>query len=108
TRYLVLGKVPEGVLRTKQADGWQAMVKEANTLGIETLSLYQFLDQMGYRSDTRAVQLGSTSTAKDFPARQFNEAPSSGISTMPSKFRPRTPPTSDATTKPMPQPATGK
>jgi hypothetical protein len=91
TRYLVLGRLPEGVLRVKHLDGWQAMNKEAVTLGVETITLDQFLDQMGYRSDSRAVQLGSTATARDFPARAYNESTTQGEDAMPARFRPRNP-----------------
>lgn len=92
TRYLVVGKIPEGVFRTKQMEGWQAMVKESATLGIETLTLDQFLDQMGYRPDARAVRLGAGATARDFPAKPLGES-MSGTSAAPPLFRPRVPPT---------------
>jgi hypothetical protein len=44
--------------------------EEAPSLGIPTITLDQFLDQMGYRPDARAVRLGAGSTARDFPALQ--------------------------------------
>jgi hypothetical protein len=104
TRYLVLGRVPQSVLQTKQAEGWQTMTKEANALGIETITLEQFLDQMGYRADSRAVQLGATATARDFPAQQYSEQATGSPSRMPSRFRARQP----EATEPPPTPATPK
>jgi hypothetical protein len=94
TRYLVLGKLPEGVLRQKNLEGWTVMNKEAVTLGVETITLDQFLDQMGYRPDSRAVQLGATATARQFPARSSAESAAAGAEAMPSRFRPRNPPSS--------------
>jgi hypothetical protein len=91
TRYLVLGNVPQGALRTKHTDGWSAMNKEAVSLGVETITLDQFLDQMGYRPDNRAVQLGSEATARDFPARSYLESTTEGDRAMPARFRPRSP-----------------
>jgi hypothetical protein len=91
TRYLVLGDVPQGALRIKQSDGWSAMNKEAVSLGVETITLDQFLDQMGFRPDNRAVPLGAAATARDFPARSYNESTAQGDRAVPARFRPRSP-----------------
>jgi hypothetical protein len=98
TRYLVVGKIPEGAFRMKQMEGWQAMTKDAATLGVETLTLDQFLDQMGYRPDARAVRLGAGASARDFPVRPAEES-MSGTSVVPPAFRPRVAPPA-ATTVP--------
>lgn len=89
TRYLIVGKVPEGVLWTQHLDGWQAMNKDAVSLGVQIVTLDQFLDQMGYESDSRTVQLGAGASARDFPPQQYGESAASGTSGMPQRFRPR-------------------
>jgi len=106
TRYLVLGDLPSGASRIKHNDGWQAMNKEAASLGVETITLDQFLDQMGYRPDTRAVQLGSTANARDFPAQANTEATTQGERAMPSRFRPRSPVSPPSATTPPPPAST--
>jgi hypothetical protein len=100
TRYLVLGKVPEGIARTKHSEGFNNMIKEAMTMGIETIPLDQFLDQMGYRPDARAVRLGAGASARDFPARSASEARASSTSVVPPQFRPRVPPAAESTSTP--------
>jgi hypothetical protein len=105
TRFLVLGRVPEGPLRTKHLEGWQAMHKEAASLGVEAITLDQFLDKMGYRPESRAVQLGSAGTARDFPARSASDAASQGVGGVPPRFRARTPMTSTPTSQ-APSPMT--
>jgi hypothetical protein len=101
TRYLVLGRAPASVLQSKQAEGWQAMTREATALGIETITLDQFLDQMGYRAESRAVQLGDAARARDFPAQQYTDAATAGAQRTPARFRQREP----ETTEPAPPPA---
>jgi hypothetical protein len=107
TRYLVLGDVPQGALRTNHADGWGNMNKEAVSLGVETITLDQFLDQMGFRPDNRSVQLGTAATAHDFPARSYTESTAEGERAMPARFRPRSPvavPSSTLTPAGTPEP----
>jgi hypothetical protein len=108
TRYLVLGDVPQGALRIKHSDGWGNMNKEAVSLGIETITLDQFLDQMGFRPDNRSVQLGKDATARDFPTRPYNESTAEGERAMPARFRPRSPvATPSSTPTPSTNPAPG-
>lgn len=102
TRYLVLGRLPDGALRVKHLEGWGAMNKEAVALGVETITLDQFLDQMGYRPDSRAVQLGSAATARDFPAQSYTESTTQGEGSMPARFRLRSPVAAPSTTTPPP------
>jgi hypothetical protein len=79
TRYLVLGDFPEEVRYAALRDGWKTMNADASTLGVETITLDEFLNQMGYRPEGRAVQLsrgptseGSKSDAKPAaPAGDF-------------------------------------
>ncbi|MEN1680628.1 MAG: hypothetical protein AAGJ46_13650 [Planctomycetota bacterium] len=77
TRYLVLGDYPskpsQGTLRTS----WDAMNDQAEELGIATITLEEFLNQMGYKPLDKTVQLGADARAEDFVGG--------------ANFRPRTP-----------------
>ncbi|HEX5472117.1 MAG TPA: hypothetical protein VFW73_09530, partial [Lacipirellulaceae bacterium] len=48
TRYLVLGDVPDSALKSALQQGYHEMSKTASTLGVQTITLPQFIDQMGY------------------------------------------------------------
>jgi hypothetical protein len=87
TRYLVLGDIPETVTLAKLADGWNQMSQVASQLGVETVTLPEFLSQMGYKPQDRMVPLGRGATARDFPARPEGEGPP----VTPPRFRARTP-----------------
>lgn len=49
TRYLVLGESPDQPSKAQYREGFQTMSKEAANLGVETITLPEFLDRMGYR-----------------------------------------------------------
>jgi hypothetical protein len=83
TKYLVLGEFPNSPTEVALQKPWEDMHVEARDLGVETISLTEFLNQMGYRPQERTVQLGAGASARDFPAR-----PEAGAAT---RFRPRTP-----------------
>jgi hypothetical protein len=89
TRYLVLGELGESLAAAKMQDGWNQMHSEARSLGVETITMSQFLNQMGYRPQDRAVALGDAASARDFPAQadDFSRRPGAA-----QRFRPRTPP----------------
>jgi hypothetical protein len=100
TRYLVLGDRPESVTQAKAQESWNTMNQTADSLGVETITLSQFLSHMGYKPQDRAVTLGAGASARDFPAR-----PDDG-STRPnaaSRFRPRTPYRAAPNTTPTPR-----
>jgi len=88
TRYLLLGEYPNSATQAAFEASWQQMNKEAASLGVETITMNEFLSQMGYRPQDRTVQLGAGATARDFPAK-----PEDGTSPANStrQFRPRTP-----------------
>lgn len=69
TRYLVLGDVPDSAMKSAMADGFQKMSKMASSLGVQTITLPQFIDQMGFKPQDRTVHLGTGAKARDFPAR---------------------------------------
>ncbi len=88
TRYLVLGELPESASQGKAQESWHTMNQTANSLGVETITLSQFLGQMGYKPQDRAVRLGSGASARDFapqPGDNLRRANSG------KEFRPRSP-----------------
>jgi hypothetical protein len=87
TRYLVLGETPETVALAKLAEEFNNMSKEASQLGVEAITLPEFLGQMGYKPQDRTVPLGEGAAARDFPARPEDQSPS--VPTP--RFRARTP-----------------
>ena len=88
TRYLVLGEFPESAASVGLQQHWQTMNREATSLGVETITLHEFLNQMGYRPQDRSVQLGAGASARDNPARM--EDPTLLRGAVP-RFRARTP-----------------
>jgi hypothetical protein len=95
TRYLVLGDVPQSATQAKMQEGWNDMSREASELGVETITIVEFLAQMGYKPQDRTVTLGEGATAREFPARTESGAPPVASP----RFRPRTP---DRTPSPLP------
>ncbi len=69
TRYLVLGDVPNSALRGNMQQGYHEMSKTASLLGVQTITLPEFIDQMGYKPQDRTVHLGTGASARDFPPR---------------------------------------
>lgn len=78
TRYLVLGEFPEDPNQGKLRESFQNMSTLAKTNGVETITLDEFLSQMGYRPEDRTVVLGSGARSRDFKATDDK-----------AKFRPR-------------------
>ncbi len=88
TRYLVLGEFPELPTQGAIQKAWQDMNQEATSLGVETITIQEFLNQMGYKPQDRTVQLGAGASAVDFPARpETGNAPARSAP----RFRPRPP-----------------
>lgn len=69
TRYLVYGERSEGGNSETLRKVWDDMHDQANALGVELISITDFINQMGYRSEDRAVNLGSNVNASDFRPR---------------------------------------
>ena len=86
TRYMISGDPPEKGGRSALQQGTQDMFKTASSLGVETITLPEFLSQMGYKPQDRTVQLGAGATARDFPAKPEQ---SNGAESNPSRFRTR-------------------
>lgn len=89
TRYLVMGDHPEGATEALLQDAWVKLSDDAQTNGVEKITMDKFLNQIGYAPDQRVVQLGAGARAVDFPAR-----PESGPDALQGEgpqFRPRSP-----------------
>jgi len=82
TRYMVLGEHPEQPSQSAERDAWKKMGTLASNLGVETINLHDFLNQMGYKSLDRTVRMGAGARADDFPPPSVENS---------SRFRPRTP-----------------
>ncbi|HEX2474779.1 MAG TPA: hypothetical protein VHK01_08540 [Lacipirellulaceae bacterium] len=87
TKYLVLGEYPNLATQVDLQKPWEDMHRTAQSLGVETITMTDFLNQMGYRPQDRTVQLGAGASARDFPAQPENGSTRSGAT----RFRPRTP-----------------
>ncbi len=69
TRYLVRGDHPSGANEALLQEAWQKLSDDAQTNGVELITLDKFLNQIGYAPDDRVVRLGPGARASDFPAR---------------------------------------
>lgn len=58
TRYLVLGGIPAD---KASADVYNAMINKAVALGVQRVPVSVFLDQIGYKKDSRRIQFGGGS-----------------------------------------------
>jgi hypothetical protein len=72
TRYLILGEFPND-RRPEMRATWEALSQEAESLGVETIPLQEFLPLIGWRSEARTVPLDATARARDFPAHPPGE-----------------------------------
>lgn len=82
TRYLISGEAPKSATKVGLQQGTNEMYKTASSLGVETITLPEFLNQMGYRPQDRTVRLGAGAKASDFPVRpEHGAADGSGSST---------------------------
>ncbi|MCO6047238.1 hypothetical protein NG895_25340 [Aeoliella sp. ICT_H6.2] len=75
TRFMVFGERSDRTNDSALRDTWDKMHNEANAMGVELISVTDFLNQMGYKPDNRAVNLGAGVNANDFRPRP---APSRG------------------------------
>jgi hypothetical protein len=66
TRYLVMGKFPEAANQTGLQKGWQQMIDDGKTNGVEVIKLDKFLNQVGYAQKDRTVQMGTDARHEDF------------------------------------------
>jgi hypothetical protein len=69
TRYLVYGDRSEKTNDSAIRKTWDDMHTRADALGVELISLIDFMNQMGYKPEERSVQLGSGTNSNDFRPR---------------------------------------
>lgn len=67
TKYLVLGEKPDA--ESKDRDSYGKIFTEAQTLGVQTKPLAEFLDYLGYKDEHRTVNLGRFAKPADFKPR---------------------------------------
>ena len=93
TRYLVLGKYPEGARNDEEfaRKSWDKLTGDADTLGVETIALDKFLRLLGWNADGRTVKLGPGARPEDFPPTQSETVGPQNTNSQRSKFRPRQP-----------------
>lgn len=70
TRYLVAGENPTSTSSNALRDSWKSMTDEANTKGVEIITLDELLSRMGYKPLDGTVGLGSRRSGKS-PKSQF-------------------------------------
>lgn len=70
TRYLILGDYPSGSAPgiEQLQQHWSQTSDKADDLNIETISVDEFVKLMGWKSENKAVALGSAARPNDFPA----------------------------------------
>lgn len=75
TRYLVLGKYPDGTQARDEAlrATWKTLSDDAERLGIETIPLEEFIKLMGWRIDNRSIAMDASSRNADFPPEPLGE-----------------------------------
>ena len=93
TRYLILGKYPEGARKEEANErrSWMKINEDATTLGIETITLDEFLNLLGWQAERRTVKLGAGARAEDFPAIMRGDRIPQDTNSQRRKFRPRKP-----------------
>jgi hypothetical protein len=90
TRYLVMGKFPEAATQTGMQKGWQQLIDDGKTNGVEVIKLDKFLNQIGYTAGNRTVQLGADAKHEDFtPETEPGDANANGANGNTQPFHPR-------------------
>ncbi|MEK6250161.1 MAG: hypothetical protein N2C12_18395, partial [Planctomycetales bacterium] len=91
TRYLILGEHPRDPRQGAIRKGWNAMSKQADTLGVETITLDEFLNLMGWHPGSTLVKLGANARPDDFQARPIDNTTIPRTDPSRSMFRKRKP-----------------
>jgi hypothetical protein len=100
TRFLIKGEEPkvmpgreQDTAAVKQAfDNYSEMVDQALALGVEQISVHEFLDRMGWQAAERTVPLGSRGDPDDFIPRRQNGVQLYSNESPDKAFRRRLPP----------------
>ena len=100
TRYLVRGDHPEGANEAVLQEAWTKMSDDAQTNGVEVITLDKFLNQIGYAPDDRVVHLGAGRADVGLPGPTGNR--SGRRPRRSSQFRPRSPNRHRTDRRPLP------
>jgi hypothetical protein len=73
TRYLVLGEYPNASNMGELKTSWNDLTQEAESLGVKTIALEEFLSLMGWQVESRSIVMGAGARAADFPAEPMGE-----------------------------------
>jgi hypothetical protein len=93
TRYLILGEYPNDVRSGDLRTSWGELSEEAESLGVETIGLDEFLSLIGWQTRGRSVAMGRGARAEDFPPVPPGEQLPRRQGTAAGAFKPRLPKT---------------
>jgi hypothetical protein len=82
----------DAVAVKKALDAFSEMNRQADYLGVEKISVQEFLDRMGWRAEDRTVRIGRGADPNDFPAAPPDGFRADDPSAAAAKFRRRYPP----------------
>jgi hypothetical protein len=92
TRYLVLGQAPEAPGTVNSVDAYTKMMKQADLLGVQKITLGELLQRMGWKNQTPTRHYGLGANPANFAPRPPEGMPRVSSGTVTELFRPRTPP----------------
>lgn len=92
TRFLVLGDAPDADALKERIDRRTALLREADRLGLRTISLQELLARMGWKNQTPVIRFGSSANPNDFRAKPPEGVPKKSSGTVSDIFRKREPP----------------
>jgi hypothetical protein len=107
TRYLVLGDLPDSPTQGELQKTWHAMTGEASSMGVKTITIDDFMTQMGYKPQEKTLHLGRGAAAREFPPRREHASVTPNTLFRPRPAQPAparttvTPPTATATSPPQ-------
>ena len=94
TRFLVLGEAPDANAPPERIRERTAILREADRLGLRTISLQELLSRMGWKNQTRVIRFGSGANPDDFRAKPPEGVPRTSGGNVSDIFRKREPPRS--------------
>jgi hypothetical protein len=86
-----MGKFPDAANQTGMQKGWQQMIDDGKTNGVEVIKLDKFLNQIGYTPKDRTVQMGADQRHADFVPEPETSGSDQAAKTGRGTFRPRSP-----------------
>ncbi len=96
TRFLVMGEQPDAKTSAKMLAGYSKMIDQADSLGIQKISLADLMQRMGFKPQSRVVNFGSGGNPKDFAPKSEKETQRVSSGSVSDIFKKRTPPTANS------------